>query len=116
MYHFVINVEKSRFVKEKSKVPIGVSWEGGIQQYSGLLEVALAGGYVVKPSMGWYAAVDKETGEIQEPKVREKATREKDFWLPIFENTDFKEFLTSYYSIGHKPLLDIDLDSTLQEE
>tara|TARA_Y100001937_G_scaffold128784_1_gene207978 strand:- start:5415 stop:6470 length:1056 start_codon:yes stop_codon:yes gene_type:complete len=115
-YNFIINVEKSRFVKEKSKVPIGVSWEGGIQEYSGLLEVALAGGYVVKPTMGWYAAVNKETGEMIEPKVREKATREKDFWLPIFENSDFKEFLTTYYSIGHKPLLDIDLESTLQEE
>ena len=38
-YNFVINVEKSRFVKEKSKVPITVSWDGGIEQYSGLLEV-----------------------------------------------------------------------------
>src|SRR5210317_2214058 len=27
-YHFIINVEKSRYVKEKSKVPISVSWEG----------------------------------------------------------------------------------------
>ena len=47
-YNFVINVEKSRYVKEKSKIPIGVSWEGGVQKYSGLLDVALAGGYVVK--------------------------------------------------------------------
>ena len=44
-YNFVINVEKSRFVKEKSKIPVGVSWEGGIEPYSGLLQVALAGGY-----------------------------------------------------------------------
>ena len=29
-YHFVINVEKSRYVKEKSKIPITVSWEGGV--------------------------------------------------------------------------------------
>jgi len=29
-YHFIINVEKSRHVKEKSKIPISVSWEGGI--------------------------------------------------------------------------------------
>jgi RecA/RadA recombinase len=35
-YHFVINVEKSRFVKEKSKIPISVSWEGGVQRWSGL--------------------------------------------------------------------------------
>ena len=26
-YHFVINVEKSRYVKEKSKIPITVSWD-----------------------------------------------------------------------------------------
>ena len=115
-YDFVINVEKSRFVKEKSKVPISVTWEGGIAEYSGLLEVAMAGGYVVKPTMGWYAAVNKDTGEIIDPKVREKDTVTEAFWTPIFENTDFKEFVKSYYSIGHKPMLEIDLESTLQEE
>ena len=109
-YHFIINVEKSRFVKEKSKVPISVSWEGGIQRYSGLLTVALAGGYVIKPNVGWYAPVDMKTGEIQTPKVREKDTLTKEFWDPIFKDTDFKEFVKTYYSIGHRPLLDIDLD------
>ncbi len=109
-YHFVIKVEKSRFVKEQSKIPISVSWEGGIQTYSGLLDVALAGGYVTKPNVGWYARVDRETGEIEDTKVREKDTLQKKFWDPIFANTDFKEFLKTYYSIGHKPLLDIDLD------
>ncbi len=32
-YHFVINIEKSRHVKEKSKIPISVSWEGGIARW-----------------------------------------------------------------------------------
>ena len=114
-YHFVINVEKSRFVKEKSKVPISVSWEGGIEQYSGLLTVALAGGYVTKPNVGWYASVDMKTGEILEPKVREKDTLKKKFWEPIFENTDFKEFVKTYYSIGHRPMIDIDLDIEIEE-
>ena len=40
-YHFIINIDKSRYVKEKSKIPISVSWEGGIQSYSGLLDVVL---------------------------------------------------------------------------
>ena len=35
-YDFVINVEKSRYVKEKSKIPISVSWGGGVERYSGL--------------------------------------------------------------------------------
>ena len=109
-YHFIINVEKSRFVKEKSKVPISVTWEGGIERFSGLLQVAMAGGYVVKPTMGWYASVNKETGEINEPKVREKDTLAEEFWKPIFEKTDFKEFVKSYYQIGHKPLLDVEIE------
>ena len=106
-YHFVINVDKSRYVKEKSKIPITVSWEGGVQNYSGLLDCAMAGGYCVKPSNGWYAPVDQTTGEIGD-KVRFDKTLEKEFWDPIFENTDFKEFLKKQYSIGYNAPVDMD--------
>ena len=109
-YNFVINVEKSRYVREKSKVPISVTWEGGIEPYSGLLDVALAGNYVAKPSIGWYCRVDKTTGELVEPKVREKDTLTGEFWAPIFDGTDFKKFIKGHYQIGHKPLLDVELD------
>lgn len=107
-YNFVINVEKSRYVKEKSKIPIGVSWEGGVQRYSGLLDVALAGGYVIKPSNGWYQRVDQSTGECVEPKVRLKDTLNAEFWEPIFEFTDFKEFVTKQYKIGLPTQVDPD--------
>jgi len=106
-YHFVINVEKSRYVKEKSKIPITVSWEGGVKSYSGLLDCALAGGYAVKPSNGWYAAVNQSTGEVG-PKVRYDGTLDKSFWDPIFAETDFKDFLKKQYSIGHQALVDMD--------
>jgi len=98
-YHFVINVEKSRYVKEKSKIPISVSWEGGVQKWSGLLDVALQGQYVAKPSNGWYCRVSRETGELLEPKVREKQTLEEEFWKPVFEETDFKDYLKNRFSI-----------------
>ena len=106
-YHFVINVEKSRYVKEKSKIPITVSWDGGVRKYSGLLDCALAGGYATKPSNGWYAAVDQSTGEMG-PKVRYDATLDKSFWDPIFAETDFKDFLKKQYSIGHQSLVSMD--------
>lgn len=99
-YHFVINVEKSRYVKEKSKIPISVSWEGGVQRWSGLLDVALAGNYVAKPSNGWYCRVDTGTGELLDPKVRQAQTLEEEFWAPIFEFTDFADFLEKQYKIG----------------
>lgn len=106
-YHFVINVEKSRYVKEKSKIPITVSWDGGVRKYSGLLDCALAGGYVTKPANGWYATVDKGSGEVG-PKVRHDVTNDKSFWDPVFNDTDFKEFLKKQYSIGHQSIVDMD--------
>ena len=107
-YHFVINVEKSRYVKEKSKIPISVSWEGGVQRWSGLLEVALAGQYVAKPSNGWYQHVDRQTGELVGQKFREKETLTEEFWKPVLDGTDFKEFLKKQYSIGYQSLVDMD--------
>lgn len=104
-YDFVINVEKSRYVKEKSKIPISVSWEGGVQNWSGLLDIALQGQYVSKPSNGWYCRVSRETGELLEPKVREAATLEADFWKPVFEETDFKDYLKQVYKIGGNAIL-----------
>ena len=98
-YHFVINVEKSRYVKEKSQIPISVSWEGGVQNWSGLLDVALEGQYVAKPSNGWYCKVSRETGELLEPKVREKDTLEESFWTSVFDDTDFKEYIRTKFSI-----------------
>jgi len=114
-YHFVINVEKSRYVKEKSKIPISVSWEGGVQKWSGLLDVALQGQYVSKPSNGWYCRVSRETGELLEPKVRAKQTLEEEFWKPIFEETDFADYLKNRYSILNEKGIE-DGDQSEQEE
>lgn len=107
-YNFIINIEKSRYVKEKAKIPVSVSWDGGIERFSGLLDVAVAGGYVVKPSVGWYCRVDRKTGELIQPRVREKDTYTEDFWRPILDETDFKEFVMKQYTIGHKAMLSDD--------
>ena len=66
--------------------------------------------------MGWYAKVDQNTGEQMDQKYREKDTLTAEFWEPIFETTNFKEFLKAHYSIGHKPMLEIDLDEVIEEE
>ena len=99
-YDFIINVEKSRFVREKSKVPISVSWEGGIEKWSGLLDVAMAGNFVVKPSNGWYARVDRSTGAVEDKKFRMADTMTEEFWAPLLEGDEFKEFIRKGYQIG----------------
>ena len=107
-YDFVINVEKSRYVKEKAKIPISVSWEGGVEKWSGLLDIALSGNYVAKPSNGWYCRVDRETGELVDPKVRIKDTLESKFWDPIFAETDFAEHIKNGYQIGGGSIIEFD--------
>ena len=93
-YDFVIKVEKSRFVKEQSKIPISVSWEGGIDQYSGLLEIALASGHVVKPSNGWYA-------KASDPEKKYRASQlDGDFWHDLLREPSFVEFVEQSYCVG----------------
>jgi hypothetical protein len=104
-YHFIINVEKSRYVKEKSKIPVSVSFDGGIQKYSGLLDIALAGNFVVKPNNGWYQKVDRATGELVGTKVREKDTLNKEFWQDILASEEFKKYITDNFQIGHAAMM-----------
>lgn len=117
-YHFIINVEKSRFVKEKSKIPISVSWEGGIQRWSGLLDIAVEGEYVHKGKKGrstGYSHMNKETGEVEEAVYYERETMNKDFWELIFKTTDFADYIKSKYKIVYRdieeePVIDEVLD------
>ena len=99
-YNFIINVEKSRFVREKSKIPVEVSFEGGISKWSGLLDMAIESGHVIKPSNGWYQRVDMSTGEAVEPKARKIDTQKKDFWLPILSDQTFMDWISKRYTIS----------------
>jgi len=104
-YHFIINVEKSRFVREKSKIPISVSWDGGIQKWSGLLDVALESGHVRKPKNGWYQAMNPETGEELSQNLRENQTLNRLFWEKIFEKTDFESYIEKRFKVASKDMI-----------
>jgi RecA/RadA recombinase len=104
-YNFIINVEKSRYVKEKSKIPVTVSFDGGISRWSGLLDIAIESGHVIKPSNGWYSKVDKETGEVEDKKYRIKDTDTKDFWLPIITNKSFQTYVEEKYRVASAEIM-----------
>jgi RecA/RadA recombinase len=104
-YNFIINVEKSRYVREKSKIPISVSFNGGISRWSGLLDVALLSGHVVKPSNGWYSKIDISTGEVSEKKYRFKDTETKEFWSDILNNEKFKTFVKEKYKVASDEIM-----------
>jgi len=116
-YNFIVNVEKSRFVREKSKIPVEVTFEGGISKWSGLLDVALEGGFVIKPSNGWYSRVNKESGEVEDKKFRIKDTYTKEFWLSILTSASFREYIESKYRMAGGEMLGRSFDEVdLAEE
>ena len=98
-YNFVLNVEKSRYVREKSKIPIEVTFENGISPWSGLLDLALETGHVVKPSNGWY----QQKGE--EKKWRAADTNCKEFWIPILTKTDFGAVLKNMFQLAQSEMI-----------
>jgi RecA/RadA recombinase len=113
-YNFIINVEKSRYVKEKSKIPVSVSFDGGISRWSGLLDIALDGGFVVKPSNGWYSKVDDD-GVIEDKKYRIKETDTADFWLPILKSKRFQKFVSDKYQIASGEIMQGGNDNIFDE-
>jgi RecA/RadA recombinase len=104
-YNFIINVEKSRYTKEKSKIPVSVSFDGGISRWSGLLNIALDSGLVIKPSNGWYSRVDVTTGEVEEKKWRIKDTDTKEFWMPLITSEKFQSYVKDKYQIASSAIM-----------
>jgi len=114
-YNFVINIEKSRFTREKAKIPITVTHEHGINKYSGLLDMALESGHVMKPSNGWYSRVNLETGEIEDKKYRLKDTFNESFWGPVLKDKTFKDWVEKTYKVASGSIMsDTELDEVIE--
>ena len=113
-YNFIINVEKSRYVREKSKIPIEVTFEGGISKWSGLLDIALESGHVIKPSNGWYQIA------TEEKKYRLNDTYNKEFWLPVLTDPTFSDWIEKRYRMAGGQMMEGEnveiLDEDVSEE
>ena len=106
-YNFVINVEKSRMVKEKSKIAVNVTFDKGINKWSGLLDIAVEGGFLernkTKPIKYSYDSL--VTKENQDDNLTEEQTNNATFWNPILANPVFKDFVKYKYQLAENDLL-----------
>lgn len=92
-YNFTLTVEKSRFVKEKSKINISVSFERGVNKWSGLLEDALEFGFVTKVGPNKFL---KAGGDIS---FKERETSNEEFWKPILIDPGFQQKIREKYQL-----------------
>jgi RecA/RadA recombinase len=121
-FKFTINVEKSRYVKEKSKLAFTVYFNGGIQKWSSLFELAQESGHIIKPKQGWYQTVDMETGEISAKSYRAKELEGNDaYFEALIKDPKFKSFIEHKFKlgvsvIGSKDIVDSDFDNEVDND
>lgn len=114
-YKFTITIEKSRYVKDKLRIPITVNFDGGISKYTGILEMALESGEIVKPSNGWYQLVDKTTGELLGSKVRAKDTETEEFLGTVLKRESFKQWVRETFQIAQGKMIADDEVSDIED-
>jgi RecA/RadA recombinase len=99
-FKFTINIEKSRYVKEKSKLPFSVFFDSGIYKWSSLFELAQESGHIIKPKVGWYQTVDMETGEISEKSYRAKDIESNDAYFEnLIKDKVFKDHIERKFKL-----------------
>ena len=102
-FNFKIKIDKSRFVREGSKVPIYVDFEEGINKWSGMLELAVDMGYIIVPKQGQYGRVCKGGEDDLKPNGKPwkaKETMVDEFWEPVFRETDFATAIKRKFKLG----------------
>jgi len=124
-WDFVIVVDKSRYVREKAKIPITVTFDRGINKYSGLFDLGLEMGVVQKAEkrinkQDAFEFIDSDGVVISEPMNMVEA-RESEVWDKILADPNFKSLVEDMYSIGSKEQIlfrdeDIDLAEETDEE
>lgn len=94
-YEFVMKANKSRFVREGSTFPLNITFEDGIDKYSGLFDWAVENGFIESPTKGYYTR--KAVPEDKKWRAKE-IQRNDDFWGPVLTE-EFKRAYEKSFSL-----------------
>lgn len=100
-YDFVINVDKSRTIKEGSKLIFSVRWNGGIKRMSGMFDLAVESGCLLEhsPKKSWYQPFDPDTGELIGEAVYGKKKLTDDIYMSLIKQTKFAKIVENNYKL-----------------
>lgn len=115
-WNFTINISKSRFVRSKAKLPFTVLFDGGINKWSGLFDIAVDANLIAKTKSGWYALVDTDTGEISDKNFRQSAADCDEILGKVIKTDKFKEYVKSYYRLGHSTNSKLEEDDIFEKD
>ncbi len=105
-YNFVIKIEKSRYCQEGLKIPINVTFDLGINKWSGLLDNAIEAGLIGTPKKGRYARIDESNGEFFDEEFKEDdINRNDELWEGMLEKHLFVKFLENKYKLSANSIM-----------
>lgn len=103
-YEFHVRVEKSRFVKEGSMISIDTSFGDGVSRWSGLLDIGLQTGHIIKGKDGSSNIyTSKVTGQVCSLVETNKA----EFWDPLLADEGFKTTVKNLFTLGTGEVMDL---------
>lgn len=94
-YIISAKTDKSRFSVENTYFKFRIKTKGGLDSWYGLLEDGLESGVILKEGIKYY----RSHIENDIPK-KESEIYNDDFWVPIFKQTDFKDYLEKKYTFS----------------
>jgi len=92
---------KSRTSKELSKLKFRIKNSGGLDVFYGILDDAIEGGYIEKTKKGKSTAYIRTHIKDDDP-IIEKNIYNSAFWIPVFKETNIKQYLESKYTFESK--------------
>lgn len=114
-WRFILNIEKSRTIREKAKIPFEVNYDSGMDKYTGLLDMALITGHVTKPKVGWFTRPSVEGDKSW----RRANTSTDEFWEPLLAEEgegSFRQMVSDMYRLNSKStLLQSGIDELISE-
>ncbi len=109
-WDFVINIMKGRFVKEKSKIPITVLFDGGIAKCSGLMEMARLGGFVELYGGSRYRRTALAGFKDDPGQFKKDIGNNWEWWEPVVECEAFRNFVEKFYGINESLVAEEDIE------
>ena len=110
-FNFILTIEKSRFVREKAKIPINVTYDGGIKKWTGLFDIARELDWIKMPKSGWYQLKD----HVHDANFRRADVEyDESFWTKMLSNKHFVDDVEAHFK-GKKTLVIVD-DEVKREE
>lgn len=95
-FNFTIGIQKSRYLKQGTRIPITVSFDEGIDKWSGMLDMAIDSGLIIRPTKQSYALAARPDETFK----RKELEGNDEFFEYLLNKTEFPDWIKKEYTLS----------------